>query len=181
MKIISISAALLACLILSGCALPTFLRDLFSPEKPLETVANVDLEKYSGVWYSIESFPTWFEKGCTGTRAEYSLKENGRIRVINQCRRDNQWKKSEGEAWPINEGDNSKLYVSFRKPFKGKYYIIDLAEDYSYALIGHPNRQYLWILARKSNIETDIITKLKNSAELHGFDISRLRTVKHEP
>jgi apolipoprotein D and lipocalin family protein len=136
--------------------------------QPLETVPNVDLKKYAGKWYEIASYPQRFQKGCHCTTAEYTLSEKGFVIVENRCNRDSiNGKQSyiKGKAFIEKNSGNAKLKVQFLWPFRGKYWIIDLADDYSYAVVSHPNKKYLWILSRtsKMNEETyqQIIFRLK--------------------
>ena len=144
----------------------------------LQTVPSVDLNKYSGKWYEIASYPQRFQKGCHCTTAEYSLSNKGYVIVINRCNRDSvNGKKSfiKGKAFIQKNSGNAKLKVQFFWPFKGKYWIIDLADDYSYAVVSHPNRKYLWILSRtpKMNDATyqQIISRLKEKE----FDLTKLQ------
>ena len=120
-------------------------------DAPLRTVAGVDLDRYLGTWYEIASYPAWFQKGCTGSTATYSLQTDGRIRVVNQCFRkslDGPRKTSTGKAVVVDGSSNAKLKVWFFWPFKGDYWIIDLDPDYRWAVVGVPSRKYLWILSR---------------------------------
>jgi len=144
----------------------------------LQTVPKVDLNKYSGIWYEIASYPQRFQKGCHCTTAEYTLSDKGYVVVENRCNKDSLTGKQSyirGKAFVEKKSGNSKLKVQFFWPFRGKYWIIELADDYSYAVVGHPNRKYLWILSRtpKMSDETynQILTRLK---EKH-FDLSKLK------
>jgi len=152
-------------------------RDIFAKEKPLETVKNIDINRYQGVWHSVYEFPAWFQVGCRCTKAEYVVKNDRNIEVKNSCLRNGKLKESVAVAWPITEGDNSKLYVKFKNPFKGKYYIISLDADYRYALVGTPNRHYLWMLSREKEIDDNTFNSFKNKAQELGFDTSRLTKV----
>ncbi len=147
----------------------------------LETVPYVDLEKYLGKWYEIASFPQSFQKGCNCTTAEYSLSPKGYIIVTNKCNRDSidgRTTRAEGKAF-IDEGTgNAKLKVQFFWPFRGKYWIIELAEDYSYAVVGHPNREYLWILSRNPKMDKSIYKMLLERIEKKQFDISKLQVTE---
>ena len=102
--------------------------------KPLETVQKVDVKRYMGKWYEIASFPQRFQKGCSCTVAEYTLNENGTVKVDNSCTAYGKKKQSIGKAKVVDKETNAKLKVSFFRPFWGKYWIIDLADDYSYAV-----------------------------------------------
>jgi len=143
----------------------------------LQTVENVDLQCYMGKWYEIVSFPQRFQKGCHCTTAEYELTDKGYVRVINTCRKDSPSGKisqASGKAFLVEGSNNSKLKVQFFWPFKGNYWIIDLAEDYSYAVVGDPSRKYLWILSRTPQMDPDLYREIVGRAEQKGFDISRL-------
>jgi apolipoprotein D and lipocalin family protein len=147
-----------------------------SKSQPLETVKNVDLTKYMGKWYEIALFPQSFEKGCNCTTAEYSF-EKDFVRVINSCNRggvNGKLTLARGKAFVLKGSNNSKLKVQFFWPFKGKYWIIDLADDYSYAVVGAPNRKYLWILARKSSIDNTLYDEIVKRIAEKGFDVSKL-------
>ncbi len=147
----------------------------------LETVPNVDLKKYAGKWYEIASYPQRFQKGCHCTTAEYTLSERGYVIVENRCNKDSvngRQSYIKGKAFVEKGSGNSKLKVQFFWPFKGKYWIIDLANDYSYAVVSHPNRKYLWILSRtpkmNENLYQQILTRLKEK----GFDLTKIQTTK---
>lgn len=147
-------------------------------EKPLKTVDSVDLNRYLGKWYEIAAFPKRFEKGCTYTTAHYSLNDDGSIAVKNSCLIGEEEKSITGTAKVSDPESNAKLDVQFFWPFSGKYWIIDLAPDYSYAMVGHPDRNSLWILSRKPWMEKDVYKKLLISAMGKGFDISRIKVTK---
>ncbi|PZX60183.1 apolipoprotein D and lipocalin family protein [Algoriphagus ratkowskyi] len=149
----------------------------------LETVPYVDLDKYAGDWYEIASFPQSFQKGCTYTKATYSANEDGTIKVVNSCYlpEKGSTKTSTAKAWVEDGSGNAKLKVQFFWPFKGKYWIIDLAKDYSYAVVGHPNRKYLWILSRTPEMDAKLYSYIIERAEDKGFDLSKLvKTVQNE-
>ena len=153
---------------------------LASKNKPLETVSHVDLEKYLGKWYEIAAFPQGFEKGCSCTFAEYSLDDNGRIIVKNSCMKDGEHKVADGKASVTDKKTNAKLEVQFQWPFSGKYWIIALARDYSYAMVGHPNRKYLWILNRKPKMDDMTYNHLVLVAAGKGFDVRKLVKTEQE-
>jgi apolipoprotein D and lipocalin family protein len=168
--------------ILTGCSTTTSQRrDL----PPLETVAEVDLNRYVGTWFEIANFPNRFQRGCTATTATYTLRSDGDIDVLNRCRQgtvDGELKSAQGRARVVDPATNAKLKVSFFRPFWGDYWIIDLDEDYQYAVVGHPDRDYLWILSRSPTMEDatyrSIVTGLKGG----GYETSRLvRTLQISP
>lgn len=144
----------------------------------LQTVPFVDLKKYSGKWYEIASFPQRFQKGCHCTTAEYSLSEKGYVIVENRCNRDSiNGKQSyiKGKAFVEKNSGNAKLKVQFFWPFKGKYWIIDLAGDYSYAVVSHPNKKYLWILSRTPQLEKAVYKGILDRLKGKNFDLSKLK------
>jgi apolipoprotein D and lipocalin family protein len=147
---------------------------LRAQDKPLETVKNVDINRYLGKWYEIAAFPQYFQKGCSCTTAEYSIKENGTIQVKNDCIKKGKSSGIIGKAFIADKKSNAKLDVQFFWPFKGKYWIIALAPDYSYAVVGHPNRKYLWILNRKPVMNDQTYNHLVALAANKGFDIRNL-------
>ena len=146
-----------------------------SKNPPLQTVEKVDLERYLGTWYEIARYEHFFEKDCKNVSANYSIMNEETIKVINKCTKiqTNEKKEALGRAYAIDE-TNSKLKVSFFRPFYGDYWVLILDENYEYAVVGTPNREYLWILARDKKlplkIQNDILEKLPSL----GFDISKL-------
>ncbi|RZL20311.1 MAG: hypothetical protein EOO89_00645 [Pedobacter sp.] len=142
--------------------------------RQLTTVPYVDVNKYMGKWYEIASFPQKFQDGCSCTTAEYSLNANGTVTVRNSCNKDLYRKVATATAYVKDKQTNAKLAVEFFPPFKGKYWIIDLADDYSYAVVGHPKRKYLWILSRTSTMNETLYNAIVERAASKGFDISKL-------
>lgn len=144
---------------------------------PLQPVAHVELDRYLGKWYEIASYPQRFQKGCHCTTAEYTLSEKGYIIVENRCNKGAvNGKKSyiKGKAFVEKNSGNARLKVQFFWPFKGKYWIIDLADDYSYAVVSHPNRKYLWILSRTSKMDPAVFQQVMARLEANGFELSKL-------
>lgn len=145
----------------------------------LETVPNVDLNKYAGKWYEIASFPQRFQKGCGCTTAEYTLSEKRYVIVENRCNRNNENNKKrsyiKGKAFVKKNSENAKLKVQFFWPFKGKYWIIDLADDYSYAVVSHPNKKYLWILSRTPKMSQEVYNGIISRLKKKGFDLNKLQ------
>jgi apolipoprotein D and lipocalin family protein len=144
----------------------------------VQTVPYVDLKKYAGKWYEIASFPQRFQKGCTSTTATYTLTDKNYVVVENSCYKDSvDGKESsvQGKAFVEANSGNAKLKVQFFWPFKGKYWIIDLADDYSYALVGHPNRKYLWILSRTAKMDENIYQQIISRIKEKGFDLTKIK------
>jgi apolipoprotein D and lipocalin family protein len=143
----------------------------------MQTVTEVDLNKYSGKWYEIASFPQRFQKGCHCTTAEYTLSSKGYVIVENKCNIDSIHGKQisiKGKAFVERNSGNAKLKVQFFWPFKAKYWIIDLANDYSYAVVSHPNKKYLWILSRTPQMNHDTYNQILVRLKEKGFDLSKL-------
>jgi len=139
---------------------------------PLETVGNVDLTKYSGRWYEIARYPVRFEKGCRCVTAQYALSPKGHVIVTNRCLRANgTWSSIRGKAFTDKNSGNAKLKVQFFWPFRGNYSIIDLANDYSYAVVSAPGRKYLWILSRTKTISPDVYDSIMEKLSAKGFDL----------
>lgn len=152
---------------------------LITKAQPLQSVSNVDLKKYSGKWYEIASYPQRFQKGCHCTTAEYTISEKGYVIVENRCNKNSINGKQayiKGKAFVEKNSGNAKLKVQFFWPFKGKYWIIDLADDYSYAVVSHPNRKYLWILSRTSKMDAAVYQQIIVSLKEKGFDVTKLQT-----
>ena len=145
---------------------------------PLTTVDQVDLQRYAGTWYEIASYPARFQKGCVATQAEYTLRSDGLIQVVNQCRKerlDGPFRSVTGKARIVNPPANSRLEVSFFWPFWGDYWIIALDPDYRWAVVGHPSRKYLWILSRSRTLDDGVYRRLLAELPAHGYDPARLR------
>lgn len=144
----------------------------------LQTVPYVDLKKYEGKWYEIASYPQKFQKGCHCTTAEYTLNDKGYVVVENRCNKGSIHGKPsyiKGKAFVDKNSGNAKLKVQFFWPFKGKYWIIDLADDYSYAAVSHPNRKYLWILSRTPQMNEVVYQHILMRLKEKGFDLSKIQ------
>lgn len=152
---------------------------------PVEVVPAVDLERYAGLWYEVARLPNRFQDECECcVTASYRLREDGRLTVVNACRTADGGSKSvEGEAkLASKDGPTSKLKVRFAPRFLsflgfvwGDYWILDLAEDYSHALVGSPDRKYLWVLSRKPTMDEQTYIGILEKAANMGFDVSRLQ------
>jgi apolipoprotein D and lipocalin family protein len=146
-------------------------------EPPLEVVGSVDLDRYLGTWYEIASYPAWFQKGCTAVTAEYSRRDDGLIRVVNSCNKgalDGTLKQSTGRAKVVDGSANAKLKVSFFWPIWGDYWIIDLDPEYRWAVVGVPNRKFLWILSRTRSMDEALFQEIASRLAAKGYDPARL-------
>lgn len=143
---------------------------------PLITVQRVDLQRYMGEWYEISRIPHRFQEGCVGSSATYTMLKNGEVEVVNRCRdeQSGELREASGRAWVVDSETNARLKVSFFWPFRGDYWIIDLGNSYEYAVVGAPNRDYLWILARTPKIPPVEYDAIVQRAQMQGFDTSRL-------
>ncbi|MEO8213186.1 MAG: lipocalin family protein [Myxococcales bacterium] len=172
-----IIASILCGLVGLGCASTTTERRGLPP---LESVSKVELKRYLGTWYEIASFPQRFQRGCSFTTATYTLRADGDIDVLNRCRKATVGTSAGeetfalGRARVVDRVTNAKLEVSFFRPFWGDYWIIDLADDYRYAVVGHPSRDYLWILSRSPTMDEDTYQRLLEGLRTRGYDTLRL-------
>jgi apolipoprotein D and lipocalin family protein len=147
-------------------------------------VQDVDLARYAGRWYEVARFPNRFQAKCTGeTTADYELLPNGQVRVVNACRQaDGGIARVEGRArLAQRHGPASKLkvrfaprWLSFLPMVWGDYWILDLTDDYSAALVGDPHRAYLWILSRTPQLDEAVYRRMVAAAAAQGFDVARL-------
>ena len=145
--------------------------------KPLATVDHVDLGHYTGTWYEVARFDQWFERDCVNVTAQYAVRPDGRIDVLNSARlgfADGPVKQAKGEARIVDTQTNAKLRVWFFWPFEGDYWILRLAPDYSAAVVGSPNRQTLWFLSRQPTMDEGRYEEWRKSLAPDGFDMSRL-------
>jgi len=146
----------------------------------LEVVSHVELEKYLGKWYEIARLPARFQEGCTDTTATYALSEDGSISVLNECIISGKVKQAKGKAKVVDKHSGAKLKVTFLWPFYGDYWIIDLGKDYDYAVVGTPNRKYLWILSRTPQMDDKLFSQLIESVKSKGFDVNNLIKTSHK-
>ena len=142
----------------------------------LPVFKKVDLKRYIGRWHEIARLPMFFQRNCVSdVTADYSLRPDGKIGVLNQCRqKDGTLSTASGAARFVDQSTNAKFKVSFFWPFSGDYWILELGPNYEYAMVGEPRRKYLWILSRQPNLNEEIYLELVTKAKLLGFDTSRL-------
>lgn len=157
------------------CLAAAFLLASCTSLRPPQTAPAVDLARYAGDWYEIEAFPNWFQGGCTGTKANYTSRPDGKIRVLNTCARNGRAVSIEGTARAVAGSSNSKLKVRFFWPFEGDYWILEVDPSYRWAAVGTPDRKYLWILSRTPQLDPVILNSLRTRLAAQGYDISRLR------
>ncbi len=161
------AVALLCLMLLSGCAGG-------GREQPPETVGEVDLQRYQGTWYELARLPMFFQRNCIRSEANYQLQADGSVAVSNRCEtKDGDWQQA---------GVTDRLWVRFDNWFsrlfpdltKGHYWVLYLDEGYSTALVGSPDRKYLWLLARDTEVDQATRELLLSEAERRGYDTSEL-------
>lgn len=148
----------------------------------VEVVRDFEASRYLGKWYEIARLDHSFERGLQGVTAEYSEREDGGIDVVNSGYNVEEDKResAEGKAYFIDDRDLGRLKVSFFGPFYGAYNVIELDEDYQWAMVCGPDRDYLWILARSPNLDKAIVDRLIQKAADLGFASDELIMVRHE-
>jgi len=146
---------------------------------PLSQVSKVDLNRYLGLWYEIARIDHSFQKDCVASTADYSLRQDGDIKVVNTCRKkslDGEITSVEGKAWVVDKDTNAWLKVQFFWPFQGDYVIIDLDEkEYQYAVVGHPSRDYLWILSRTPQMDDGTYADMLSKISKQGYNLDRIK------
>jgi len=155
-------------LLLAGCV------GIPANVKPVE---NFNLDRYLGKWHEIARLDHSFERGLSQVTADYSLRKDGGVKVLNRgySVKENKWKQAEGKAYFVEKPDKGYLKVSFFGPFYGSYVVIHLDhEKYQYALVCGPNTSYLWILARNPELKDDTKKLLMEKASSLGFDTGKL-------
>jgi len=162
---------LLSCLalimLLSGCVgIPDNI-------KPVE---GLDAQRYLGTWHEVARLENRFETGLEQISAQYSLREDGGLRVLNRGYNpeEKRWKEAEGKAYFVGSPTQGRLKVSFFGPFYGAYNIIALDENYGWSLVCGPDRSYLWILARTPRLPDSVLSELVSKAKSLGFETDRL-------
>ena len=173
MFISRITVIFIVALVLSGC--------LGMPET-VKPVQGFDVNRYLGTWYEIARLDHSFERGLQRVTADYSLREDGGVRVINRgySSQANEWKVAEGKAYFVNDKDEGYLKVSFFGPFYGSYVIMELdQEHYQYAFVSGPDTSYLWFLSRTPTVQQELIDRFIRRSEQLGFDVDQLIFVEH--
>ena len=160
-------------LLITGC--------LGMPDK-VEPIEDFELNQYLGKWYEIARLDHSFERGLSKVSAEYSIKQDGGVKVLNKgfSEADNEWQEAEGKAYFVNEDSQGYLKVSFFGPFYGSYVIFELEkENYQYAFVSGPNTDYLWLLSRTPTVEPEILEKFIKLSKQRGFNTDELIYVSH--
>ncbi len=168
-------SAILPILLLAAAAISAQTKN----QSELKTVSSVDLKRYGGKWFEIARYPNKFQKQCVGnTTATYTIKTADKIEVLNQCvKKDGVIADAKGDARIVDKTTNAKLEVRFAPKFLsfissvwGDYWIIDLDENYQYAAVGDPKREYFWILSRKPEMDDATYQNILRRVEQKGFN-----------
>jgi len=166
-KIQTVVTMLLSC-IFAGCT---------SIPKGVKPVTGFDAQRYLGTWHEIARLDHSFERGLTQITANYSMREDGGIKVLNKGYSEalKKWKEAEGRAYFVGEKTTGHLKVAFFGPFYGSYILADLdTENYTYALVSGPDHSYLWILGRTPTLPEPILSQLLQKASDMGFATNKL-------
>jgi len=172
---LALSAALAA---LSACAGPSGNTSVPPPAKP------VDLDHYLGRWYELARYENRFETGCEGVTADYAMRPDGMVRVLNSCRQGSPGgplKTAEGRAKVVPGAGGAKLRVAFFGPFFADYWVLDRADDYSWSIVGEPSGRYLWILSRDAAPDEAAMAAHIARVKALGYDTALLRRVRQPP
>ncbi|MFA5679242.1 MAG: lipocalin family protein [Pseudomonas sp.] len=175
MKGTAVAALLLLALVgLAGCSV--------SPPKGVKVVTSFELDRYLGTWYEIARLDHSFERDLDNVKAEYSLRPDGNVEVVNSGYDVKSGERNEavGVAKFIGSENLASLKVSFFGPFYGGYHVVELDDDYRWALVIGPSRKYLWILARDKQIPEDVRVRLMQRATELGIDVSELIWVEQD-
>lgn len=162
---------------------PLFLGACVGMPGGVTPVENFELDRYLGKWYEIARLDHSFERGLQQVTAEYSMRDDGGVRVLNRgfASEKGKWKEAEGKAYFVEQSDKAYLKVSFFGPFYGSYVVFQLdRSDYSYAFVSGPDTSYLWLLSREPVVDDDIMKQFRDRAAALGFDTDELIMVEHE-
>ena len=174
------AAAALA-LLLSG---PSIAAEGAAAAGPLASIESLDVPRYMGRWYEIAGYPNWFQKKCIGyTSAEYTLKPDGEVMVVNRCRLENgETSEAVGAARQIGGANSPKLevrfapaWLSFIPALWGDYWVIDIDANYQLVAVSEPKREYLWILSRTPHVAPDVLDAMLQRLRAKGFDTRKLQ------
>jgi apolipoprotein D and lipocalin family protein len=152
-----------------------------SAAEPLQTVGTIDLARYAGQWHEVARYPNRFQQQCVAeTTATYALRDDGKVSVVNRCRTRDGYDEVSGVARRV-DGRTDRLQVSFLPEALrwlpigwGDYWVIELAPDYRYAVVGEPSRQYLWVLSRTPTLSPEDRRAIESRLPAHGYDAARL-------
>jgi len=168
------SLALTCALLLAAC---------LGKPSGIEPVEGFELDRYLGTWYEIARLDHPFERGLTHVTAEYSMREDGGVHVVNRgySNGEGEWEEAEGKAYFVDSPDKGYLKVSFFGPFYGSYIVFGLDPvDYQYSFVSGPDTSYLWLLARTPRIDDSLKQHFLERAEALGFETDQLIWVQQD-
>jgi apolipoprotein D and lipocalin family protein len=175
----AMTSVVILCTLLCACAGP----GAFDPAKAPPTVAQVELDRYQGTWYEIARLPMWFQRNCLRSQATYGLLQTGEVSVLNECDTAGGGKESiRGRARAVDAKTNARLEVRFDNWFdvfipsqpRGNYWVLFLDEAYQTVIVGTPDRENLWIMARTPSLDETRYAELVAIARRLGFDTEKL-------
>lgn len=146
--------------------------------KPPKVVENIDLNKYVGEWYEIATIPRFFQWGCGGAKATYKIISENKISVLNQCMGFFSIRDISGVATVVDSKEPAKLMVDFGYGRKGEYWVVMLADDYSYAVVSNSKRSSLWVLYRKPLMPDDLYNEILEKLKNRDFNLEDLKKTK---
>ena len=164
-------------------SIPLLLTACLGMPDGVKPVQNFELDRYLGSWYEIARLDHSFERGLSNVTAQYSLQDDGGVRVINRgySAKKSEWKEAEGKAFFVGGEDQGYLKVSFFGPFYGSYVVFELDHDnYEYAFISGPDSSYLWLLSRTPEVDDETMRRFEQQARSLGFNLDELVLVSHE-
>ena len=177
-SIAALGALTLAAATLAGCTSLLTKHAVGNTAVP-QPAKPVVLNSYLGRWYEIARYEQGFQKDCDGVTADYALRDDGKLSVINTCRKpDGKIKQATGKAKVVDTATGAKLKVSFFGPFYGDYWVLDHADDYSWSIVGEGSGRYLWLLSREAQPSQAKVDTLIARAKALGYDTSMLRITK---
>lgn len=142
----------------------------------VQVVPKVDLSRYAGDWYELARLPMYFQEGCVDSRTSYRLVGSGDLAVVNRCRnvKDGGNREARGKAWVVDPATTAKLKISFFWSFRSDYWIIDLGQDYEFAVVGTPDREHLWILSREKRLNPVVVDAIVHRLKEQRFPVEKL-------
>jgi apolipoprotein D and lipocalin family protein len=149
---------------------------------PNKAVDKVDLSRYAGKWYSLYSIPTMFDKGTRETTTTYTLNKDGYYNVLTTAKKkdDAELHVYKSKLFPIAEQHNAEMKAQFVWPFKVDYWVIDVAPDYSYVVVGHPDHKFLFIMSRKPTMDKKLYEGLVAKCKAMGYPVEKLTSQYHD-
>ncbi len=158
------------------CVVIFALVSMVSGSLPNKTVARVDLNRFGGTWYCLYSIPTLFDKGSREMVTRYTWDKNGYYNVVTTCKKDQspEIHTFKSKIFQVEGTNNSQMKAQFIWPIKVDYWVIDLADDYSYTVIGHPDYKFLYIMSRKPEMDKALYEKIVARCKAMGYPVEKL-------